>query len=49
VPDYPDTSAFIRLVRSEPESRALCLELASAEALVSSVLLVVEGRRAAAR
>jgi len=49
VPDYLDTSAFIKLVRSEPESRALRAELASGDALVSSVLLVVEGRRAAAR
>ncbi len=49
MPDYLDTSAFIKLVRSEPESRALRAELASGEALVSSVLLVVEGRRAAAR
>ncbi|PZR67773.1 MAG: VapC toxin family PIN domain ribonuclease [Solirubrobacterales bacterium] len=49
MPDYLDTSAFIKLVRSEPESRALRAELASGDALVSSVLLVVEGRRAAAR
>lgn len=49
MPDYLDTSAFIKLVRSEPESRALRAELGSAGALVSSVLLVVEGRRAAAR
>jgi len=49
VPDYLDTSAFIKLVRSEPESRALRAELATGEALVSSTLLLVEGRRAAAR
>lgn len=49
MPDYLDTSAFIKLVRSEPESRALRTELAPGEALVSSTLLLVEGRRAAAR
>lgn len=49
MPDYLDTSAFLKLVRSEPESRALRAELASGEPLVSSALLVVEARRAAAR
>lgn len=49
MPDYLDTSAFVKLVRSEPESRALRAELASGEPLVSSALLVVESRRAAAR
>jgi predicted nucleic acid-binding protein len=49
VPDYLDTSAFIKLVRSEPESRALRDEMAAGNELVSSALLVVEGRRAAAR
>lgn len=49
VPDYLDTSAFIKLVRSEPESPALRAELGTGDALVSSVLLLVEGRRAAAR
>ncbi len=49
MPDYLDTSAFIKLVRSEPESGALRAELATGEALVSSTLLLVEGRRAAAR
>lgn len=49
MPDYVDTSAFIKLIRSEPESPALRAELTSGDALVSSVLLVVEGRRAAAR
>ncbi len=49
MPDYLDTSAFIKLVRSEPESGALRAELASGDALVSSILLAVEGRRAAAR
>lgn len=49
MPDYLDTSALIKLVRSEPESGALRAELAGGEALVSSVLLAVEGRRAAAR
>jgi uncharacterized protein len=50
LPSYLDTSAFIKLVRSEPESRALRKELRSAETqLVSSVLLLVEGRRAARR
>jgi predicted nucleic acid-binding protein len=46
LPDYLDTSAFIKLVRSEPESIALRRELAGRE-LLSSALLVVEGRRAA--
>lgn len=49
MPDYLDTSAFVKLVRSEPESRALRAELASGEPLVSSALLVVEARRATAR
>lgn len=49
MPDYLDTSAFIKLIRSEPESRALRDELATSDALVSSTLLLVEGRRAAAR
>ena len=49
MPDYLDTSAFIKLIRSEPESRALRSEIASGDALVSSALLLVEGRRAAAR
>jgi uncharacterized protein len=48
LPDYLDSSAFIKLVRSEPESRALRAELAGRE-LFSSVLLLVEGRRAARR
>lgn len=50
MPAYLDTSAFIKLVRSEPESPALREELRSAETeLISSVLLSVEGRRAARR
>lgn len=49
MPDYLDTSAFIKLVRSEPESRALRAEMATGDVLVSSVLLLLEGRRAAAR
>lgn len=49
MPDYLDTSGFIKLVRSEPESLALRAEIAGGDALVSSALLVVEGRRAAAR
>jgi predicted nucleic acid-binding protein len=49
VPDYLDTSGFLKLVRSEPESSALRAEIASGDALVSSALLLVEGRRAAAR
>ena len=49
MPDYLDTSGFLKLVRSEPESAALRAEIADGEALVSSVLLLVEGRRAAAR
>jgi predicted nucleic acid-binding protein len=48
LPDYLDTSAFIKLVRSEPESVALRRELAGRE-LLSSALLVVEARRAARR
>ena len=47
--DYLDTSAFIKLVRSEPESSALRAQIASGGALVSSALLLVEGRRAARR
>jgi uncharacterized protein len=50
LPAYLDTSAFVKLVRSERESHALREELRSTEAeLVSSVLLSVEGRRAARR
>lgn len=49
MPDYLDTSAFIKLLRSEPESTALRGDLANGDALVSSALLLVEGRRAAAR
>jgi predicted nucleic acid-binding protein len=48
LPDYLDTSAFIKLVRSEPESSALRRELAG-RGLLSSALLVVEGRRAGRR
>jgi uncharacterized protein len=48
LPDYLDTSAFVKLVRSEPESPALRAELAGRE-LLSSALLSVEGRRAARR
>lgn len=47
--DYLDTSAFIKLVRSEPESSALGAQIAEGDALISSALLAVEGRRAAAR
>jgi predicted nucleic acid-binding protein len=46
---YLDTSAFVKLVRSEPGSHALRAAIASDDAVVSSMLLVVEGRRAAAR
>jgi predicted nucleic acid-binding protein len=49
VPDYLDTSGFVKLVRSEPESTALRAEIADGDELVSSALLLVEGRRAAAR
>ncbi len=50
MPAYLDTSAFIKLVRSEPESPALREELRGAETeLISSVLLSVEGRRAVGR
>jgi uncharacterized protein len=48
VADYLDTSAFIKLVRSEPESRALRRELVGSD-VISSALLSLEGRRAAAR
>ena len=48
MPDYLDTSAFIKLVRSEPESDALRRALAGRE-LISSALLITEGRRAARR
>ena len=48
MPDYLDTSAFIKLVRSEPESPALRRELTGRE-LLSSALLIVEGHRAARR
>ena len=49
MPDYLDTSGFIKLVRSEPESARLREQLASGQALVSSALLFVEGQRVAAR
>lgn len=49
MPDYLDTSAFVKLVRAEPESPQLRAQLAVGDQLVSSALLVVEGRRAAAR
>jgi predicted nucleic acid-binding protein len=48
LPDYLDTSAFIKLVRSEPESNALRRELVGRD-LISSALLITEGRRAARR
>lgn len=48
MPDYLDTSAFIKLVRSEAESSALRRDLVGRD-LLSSALLVVEGRRAARR
>ncbi len=48
MPDYLGTSAFVKLVRSEPESPALRRKLAGRE-LLSSALLSVEGRRAARR
>jgi predicted nucleic acid-binding protein len=48
LPDYLDASAFVKLVRSGPESSALRRELAGRE-LLSSALLTVEGRRAARR
>lgn len=50
MPAYLDTSAFLKLVRSEPESDALRDEIRRAGTeLISSVLLSVEGRRAARR
>jgi uncharacterized protein len=48
LPDYLDTSAFIKLVCSEAESSALRRDLVGRD-LLSSALLVVEGRRAARR
>lgn len=48
MPDYLDTSAFLKLVRSEPESEALRTDLVGRE-LLSSALLSIEGRRAASR
>jgi uncharacterized protein len=48
VPDYLDTSAFVKLIRSEPESKALRQALAGRE-ILSSALLSLEGRRAASR
>ncbi len=48
MPDYLDTSAFVKLVRSEAESPALRHDLVGRE-LLSSTLLIVEGRRAARR
>lgn len=48
MPDYLDTSAFVKLVRSESESQSLRRELVGRE-LLSSALLTVEGRRAARR
>jgi predicted nucleic acid-binding protein len=48
VPDYLDTTAFIKLVLAEPESGPLREELLGRE-LLSSSLLSVEGRRAARR
>ncbi len=47
--DYLDTSAFMKLVRAEPESRALRQELSGDGELVCSALLTVEGLRAAGR
>ena len=49
VPDYLDSSAFIKFVRSEPESPAFRADIESGSTRVSSALLLVEGRRAAAR
>jgi predicted nucleic acid-binding protein len=48
VPAYVDTSAFVKLVRVEPETEPLRTDV-GAEPLVSSALLAVEVRRAAAR
>ena len=49
MPDYLDSSGFMKLVRSEPASEELRAALAEGEALVSSAVLVVEGLRAASR
>ena len=46
---YLDTSYFVKLVRSESESHALRDELRGAAELISSVLLLVEGRWAVRR
>jgi predicted nucleic acid-binding protein len=48
VPAYLDTSAFVKLVRVEAETAVLREEL-EPRSLVSSALLGVEARRAAAR
>ena len=48
MPDYLDTSAFMKLVCAEAESSALRRDLAGRD-LLSSALLVVEGRRASRR
>lgn len=49
MPDYYDSSAFVKFVRSEPESPALRTDTEARPARVSSALLLVEARRAAAR
>lgn len=49
MPDYFDTSAFLKFIRSEPESWAFRADVRSRLARVSSALLLVEGRRGAAR
>lgn len=46
---YVDTSAFMKLVRKEPESAAFARELSRWPRLVASELLVVEVTRAAQR
>jgi len=46
---YVDTSAFLKLVHDERESAALHADLPAEVAFVSSTLLTVEARRAAAR
>jgi predicted nucleic acid-binding protein len=46
---YLDTSAFVKLVRAEPETRALVAALHGAERLVASEILEVEALRAVRR
>ncbi|MBA2515177.1 MAG: type II toxin-antitoxin system VapC family toxin [Solirubrobacterales bacterium] len=49
MPDYFDTSAFLKFILVEPESRAFRADTRARPERVSSALLLVEGARAAAR